>query len=141
MIPTFIDTNILVYAYDADAGDKHIKAKEVVSKCWETESGFTSIQVLQEFYVTITNPKKSTRPISLLSARDVIQTYHAWTVYRPAVEDILSASELSERYQFSFWDSLIIVAAQMSGATTLLSEDMQNGQQIGSIKIVNPFIG
>jgi predicted nucleic acid-binding protein len=139
MTPTFIDTNIIVYAYDADAGDKHIKARNILRECWEAESGIISTQVLQEFYVAITNVKKMTQPISSLAARDVIQTYHAWTVYRPAVEDILAASELSERYRYSFWDSLIIIAAQMSGVTTLFSEDMQHGQQIGSVKIINPF--
>jgi predicted nucleic acid-binding protein len=134
---TFIDTNILVYAYDADAGDKHIKAQAVVKECWENESGIISTQVLQEFYVTVT--RKLSSPIPPQDARDVIQTYRAWSMFRPTIEDIISSSELEQRYQLSFWDALIVIAAQVSGAAILVSEDLQDGQQIGSIKVANPF--
>jgi predicted nucleic acid-binding protein len=134
---TFIDTNILVYAYDADAGDKHIKAQAVVKECWENESGIISTQVLQEFYVTVT--RKLSSPIPPQAARDVIQTYRAWSMFRPTIEDIISSSELEQRYQLSFWDALIVIAAQVSGAAILVSEDLQDGQQIGSIKVANPF--
>lgn len=134
---TFIDTNILVYAYDMDAGVKHLKAKKLMQEYWETEDGVISTQVLQEFYVTVT--RKLPNPLSKQIARDVVQTYRAWHIYRPNIEDILTASEFEQRHQFSFWDGLIMVAAQMSGATTLITEDLQDGRQINSVKIVNPF--
>jgi predicted nucleic acid-binding protein len=134
---TFIDTNILVYAYDADAGEKHAKAREVLLNCWENESGCLSTQVLQEFYVTVTH--KLAKTVSPQEARAVIETYRAWPTYCITIDTILAASETEKRYQLSFWDSLIIVAAQMSGATSLLSEDLQTGQQIGTLKVINPF--
>ena len=134
---TFIDTNVLVYAYDADAGDKHAKAQEVVRDCWESEAGAISTQVLQEFYVTVT--RKLSKALPKQDARTVMQTYEAWPVYRPTVADIIAASELEQQHSLSFWDALIIVAAQKSGASTLISEDLQDGRQIGSLKIVNPF--
>ena len=135
---TFIDTNLLVYAYDADAGMKHTKAQKVLLDCWENESGCLSTQVLQEFYVTVTH--KLAKKIPPQEARAVIETYRAWPIFLPTIDDILSASEAEERYGFSFWDSLIIVAAQKLGAANLASEDLQDGQQIGSLKIINPLI-
>jgi predicted nucleic acid-binding protein len=137
MNQSFIDTNILVYAYDADAGAKHIKAKQLLKECWETETGVISTQVLQEFYVTVT--RKLPQPLSKQLARDVIQTYRAWNVYCPSIEDITAASELEQQHQFSFWDALIIIAAQMSGATTLVTEDLQDGRQVNGVTIVHPF--
>jgi predicted nucleic acid-binding protein len=134
---TFIDTNVLVYAYDADAGDKHSKAQAVVRDCWESETGAISTQVLQEFYVTVT--RKLPKPITKQDARVVMQTYEAWPVYRPSTADIIAASELEQQHSLSFWDALIIIAAQKSGASTLISEDLQDGRQIDSLKIVNPF--
>jgi predicted nucleic acid-binding protein len=134
---TFIDTNVFVYAYDADAGDKHVRAKAVLRDCWETESGALSTQVMQEFYVTVT--RKLSKTISKQAAREVVQTYEAWPVYHPAVEDIIAASELEEQHSLSFWDALIVVSAQKSGAAALVSEDLQDGRQIGSLKITNPF--
>ncbi len=134
---TFIDTNILVYAYDADAGTKHAKAQAILRECWETESGAISIQVLQEFYVTVT--RKLPRALPIQDARSIMQTYQVWPVHIPAVEDVIAASELEEQHQLSFWDALIVRAAQVSGATTLFSEDLQDGRQIGDLKIVNPF--
>jgi predicted nucleic acid-binding protein len=137
MNPIFIDTNVLVYAYDADAGVKHTKAQELLLDCWNNESGCLSTQVLQEFYVTVTH--KLAKRISPQEARTIIETYRAWPTFLPTVDDVLTASEIEERYGLSFWDSLIIVAAQKLGATSLVSEDLQDGQQIGHLKITNPF--
>jgi len=72
-------------------------------------------------------------------ARGVIDTYRAWPVHRPEVADVFVASELEERHQLSFWDALVIVSAQRSGARTLLSEDLQDGRRIGELLIINPF--
>lgn len=137
MIPSFVDTNILVYAHDTSAGDKHTKAKATLQDCWKKESGFISTQVLQEFYVTVT--RKLTKVLPKVKAREIIQDYTAWPVYQPTAEDIISASELEEKYQLSFWDALIVVTAQNSGTRILFSEDLQDGRQIGKIKVVNPF--
>lgn len=135
--PTFVDTNVLVYAYDADAGAKHQAARSHLEALWRNESGRMSTQVLQEFYVTVT--RKVSRPLPRRTARDVIATYRAWPVHRPDVDDIVAASELEERHQLSFWDSLIIVSAGRSGAGSLLTEDLQDGQTFEGLEIVNPF--
>ena len=136
---TFVDTNILVYAYDADAGIKHERARAVLVDLWNTKSGALSAQVLQEFYVTVT--RKLPKPLSKRAAREVIATYRAWPVYLPEVDDIVAASELEERHRLAFWDALIVVSAQRSGATALASEDLQDGRRIGDVTIVNPLTG
>jgi predicted nucleic acid-binding protein len=133
----FVDTNVLVYSYDADAGQKHDMARSVLIDLWGSGTGAVSTQVLQEFYVTVT--RKLPVPLLKRSARDVIETYRAWPVHRPGVDDMLMASQLEERHQLSFWDALVIVSAQRSGARTFLSEDLQHGRRIGELVIVNPF--
>ena len=135
--PTFVDTNVLVYAYDADSGNRHEVARTRLEALWEDESGLVSTQVLQEFYVTVT--RKLGRPMSRRAAREVIATYSAWPVHRPEVDDILEASELEERHRLSFWDALIVVAARRSGARELLTEDLQEGRRFDRLLVVNPF--
>ncbi len=133
----FLDTNVLIYAYDVDEKDKYEKAQTILRGCWEKENGTVSTQVLQEFYSAVTH--KIPKPLAKRDARDVVRTYQAWPMYSITVDDIIDASELEEQLRYSFWDSLIIVAAQKVGAELLYSEDMQDGQQIGSLRIVNPF--
>jgi predicted nucleic acid-binding protein len=135
----FVDTNILVYSYDIDAGDKRDVARAVLEEIWESRTGVVSTQVLQEFYVTVT--RKLRKPLSKTRAREVITTYQAWTVQQPHVDDIIAASELEERHKLSFWDALVITSAQRLDAQTLLSEDLQNGQRFGGLVIINPFMG
>ncbi len=135
--PTFVDTNVLIYAYDADAGAKHRSAQSRLQALWEDESGLMSTQVLQEFYVTVT--RKLSRPLARRTARGVVATYRAWPVHRPDVDDVVAASELEERHQLSFWDALIIVSARRSGARSLLTEDLQDGQRFDGLEVVSPF--
>jgi len=135
--PTFVDTNVLVYAYDADAGAKHESARSRLQALWQTESGLISTQVLQEFYVTVT--RKLSRPLLRRNARAVIATYGAWPVHRPDVDDVVAASDLEERHQLSFWDALIIVSARRSRAHLLLTEDLQDGQRFDGLEVVSPF--
>jgi len=133
----FLDTNVLVYAYDIDEGDKHKKAQTILRDCWNKENGAVSTQVIQEFYSAVT--RKIPKSLPKKGARDVVRTYQAWPMHSITVDDIIDASELEEKLKYSFWDSLIIVAAQRTGAELLFSEDMQDGQQIGTLRIVNPF--
>ena len=134
---TFVDTNVLVYAYDADAGAKHGTARQRLQHLWETESGLMSTQVLQEFYVTVT--RKLSSPLPRRTAREVVATYRAWPVHRPDVDDVVAASELEQRRQLSFWDALVIISAQRSGAHALLTEDLQDGQRFDELSVANPF--
>lgn len=133
----FVDTNVLVYSYDVDAGRKHDAARSLLIDLWRSRTGAVSTQVLQGFYVTVT--RKLPGPLAKRAARDIVDTYRAWPVHRPSVDDVVMASELEERHQLSFWDAMVIVSAQRSGAGRLLSEDLQDGQRIGELVIVNPF--
>jgi predicted nucleic acid-binding protein len=133
----FIDTNILVYAYDNDEKTKNTIAKQILLDCWENKSGIISTQVLQEFYVTIT--AKLSKKLSLYEARELIKDFLSWPIEQIAPHDIIDAMTLQERYKYSFWDSLIITLAQKSGAEILYSEDLQHGQRLGDLTIVNPF--
>lgn len=137
MNTVFVDTNVLVYAFDADSGNKFEKAQIILKDCWDKQSGSLSTQVLQEFYSTVT--KKLAKKIDKQFARDIIQTYRAWPVHQITPENIVEASEFEEQNKFSFWDSLIIIAAQKQGARILYSEDMQDGRKIGDLTIINPF--
>ncbi len=133
----FVDTNVLVYAYDIEAGAKHETARSVLLELWETRSGAMSTQILQEFYVTVT--RMLPRPLAKHAALGVLDTYRAWPVHRPGLDDVLAASELEARHQLSFWDALVVVSAERSGAATLLSEDLQAGRRFGQVVIHNPF--
>ena len=136
---TFVDTNVLVYAYDADAGARHQAARLQLEALWQNQSGLMSTQVLQEFYVTVT--RKLSRPLPRRTAREVITTYRAWPIHRPDVDDLVAASELEERHRLSFWDSMIVVSALRSGAASLLTEDLQDGRRFDGVEVVSPFRG
>lgn len=133
----FLDTNILVYAYDNDEKVKHQRAKDILLDCWDRQVGALSTQVLQEFYVTVT--AKLPKKLPIQEARAIVEEFLSWSVQQIAPQDIIAASELQGRYRYSFWDSLIITSAHKSGADTLYSEDLQDGQQIDGLSIVNPF--
>jgi predicted nucleic acid-binding protein len=134
----FIDTNILVYAFDHSAGRKHQIASQLVRECWENESGCLSIQVLQEFYVTLT--RKISKPIEPLLARQVISDLAEWRMRSPDVSDVLQAIDYQQAYRLSFWDAMILQSAVRLGCTQILTEDMNHGQVFGPVRVVNPFI-
>ena len=133
----FVDTNILIYAHDLDAGGKHERAAAVIRSLWESEAGVISVQVLQEFYVNIT--RKIAQPISPSKARGLISAYGVWHVESPTAETVITASEIQERNQLSFWDAMILATAVRSGAGVLLSEDLNHGQVVEGVRIENPF--
>jgi predicted nucleic acid-binding protein len=133
---SFIDTNVLVYADDSDAGAKQKIAIELIAQHRRAGTGVLSIQVLQEYFVTATkrlhiDPGIVRRKVELLAEFDVVA---------PGVDDILAAIDLHRLRGFSFWDALVVQSARQSGCSTLLSEDMQNERQIDGVRIVNPFV-
>ena len=134
----FIDTNILVYAHDATAGQKHETAKSLIQSLWYSREGKLSIQVLQEFYVTIT--RKIAYPYSTQEAAKIIEDLGAWHIHTPSVTNVLAAIEIQTRYQLSFWDSMIIHSAVTLGCGVLWTEDLNNGQIIHQTTIRNPFL-
>ena len=133
----FIDTNILIYAHDTEAGLKRERAAEVLLELWSTKLGVLSTQVLQEFYVNVT--RKIPVPLEKSTARDIVERYSVWPIVTIDSALILRASKIEERHQLSFWDSLIIAAAQKTNASKLLSEDLNAGQEIGGVLIENPL--
>lgn len=134
----FLDTNILVYAHDLDAGEKHEIAKDAVLELWESRSGVISTQVLQEFYITLT--RKISPSLKKTEARRILKNYFQWEFVINDAGTILQASEIEENYSISFWDALIVSAAFSKNAATILTEDLQHGQRVEGILIHNPFL-
>jgi predicted nucleic acid-binding protein len=133
----FVDTNILVYAHDAAAGDKHVRARALVEELWENRSGAVSTQVLQELAVNLR--RKAKKPLNAKATRDVISDYLTWQVVVNGSDSILEALEFEARYRLPFWDALIVHAAQVAGAEILYSEDLSDGQRYGTVRVKNPL--
>ena len=133
----FIDTNVLIYAYDLSQGVKHKKALALVETLWQSGNGCLSTQVLQEFYVNVT--RKSAKPLSPDQGAQIIRDFSNWHIHRPGADDIIAAIELHQRSQISFWDAMILRSAQQSNCEMVWSEDLSNQQKYGETKIVNPF--
>jgi predicted nucleic acid-binding protein len=132
-----VDTNVLVYAHDLDAGGRHGVAARLVAELWETRRAVISTQVLQEFYVNAT--RKIPSPLPRATARQIVKAYANWQTELVGPSEILLASELEEQDQLSFWDALIVAAALKGGASTILTEDMSARRRIADIRIENPF--
>ncbi len=133
----FIDSNILIYTDDAAFPEKQEIAMALLEEGWNTGNTILSTQVLQEYFSAVTrklgvSAETAQRKIELLACLDIVSIQH---------EDILRAIEIHRLYKFSFWDSLIIRMAQKTSCIILYSEDMQHGQKIGDVRIVNPFQG
>jgi len=133
----FVDTNILVYSHDVDAEQKHQIAQNILLELWKNRNGVLSVQVLQEFYVTMT--RKVLHPIPPNSVRNIIRDYFSWHIEINDLNSILIASRIGEDYKISFWDALIVAAALKAKADKILTEDLQAGQIIEGIPIENPF--
>jgi predicted nucleic acid-binding protein len=133
----FVDTNILVYAHDLSAGERHAKASAMIESLWEAETGVISTQVLQEFYVTVT--RKIRNPLKPDEAREIIRNYLAWPVQINDAEMTIWASEIEEKNCLSFWDALIVAAALRLQAQKIITEDLNHGQIIEGILVENPL--
>ncbi len=134
---TFVDTNVLIYAHDVDAGRKHEVAEHLLRTLWEERAGILSTQVLQEFYVNAT--RKIRKPLTKAKARGVVDTYAAWCVDGITANDLSAAFQIEDQARVGFWDALIIAVAARAGARRLVSEDLNAGQSIAGITIHNPF--
>ncbi len=134
---TFVDTNVLVYAHDLKAGASHDAARMRVEQLWETRSGVVSTQVLQELYAVVT--PKTAVPITVSAARQLVKDYLAWECVVNDADAIVAAFDFESRYRISFWDALIVNAANAAGADVLLTEDLSPGQRYGDVVVENPF--
>lgn len=135
---SFLDTNVLVYAFDTDAGEKQTRAQRLMEV--EAAEGrlVLSTQVLQEFYVAVT--RKLARPLSAGEAEAAVREFALLPVIQVDVEMVVASIARSRSAGFSLWDSLIVEAALAGGATRLYTEDLQHGQRISEMEIVNPFM-
>jgi predicted nucleic acid-binding protein len=133
----FVDTNILMYAHDAAGGAKHDQARALVEELWRDRSGVVSTQVLQELCVNLR--RKAARPVDLATTRKIVADYLTWNVVTNTAESILEALEIEKQYRISFWDALVVQAAETSGATVLYSEDLSDGQSYRGVRVVNPL--
>jgi predicted nucleic acid-binding protein len=134
----FVDTNILLYAHDAATGEKHLRARRLLERLWDSGGGVLSTQVLQELCVNLR--RKAGKPLSVDQVRLLIRDYSTWEVVTNSSASILKALDLEMRYKISFWDALIIQAAEEAGASILYSEDLATGQRYGALRVVNPLI-
>ena len=131
----FIDTNVFVYADDAGAKTKRVRAREMLSELIRDRRAVVSTQVMQEYYAAAIKklrlpPNKARSRVERLSRLDTI-------VIRPAI--ILAAIDLHRLHSLSFWDALVVKSASIAGCARLLSEDLADGQVIDGVKIENPF--
>ena len=133
----FVDANVLVYAFDSSAARKQQAAKQLLERLWEDGSGCVSVQVLQEFFVTIT--KKVPKPLPVDDAKARIREFAAWNVFAPKADDIVAAIDLHTQAKIGFWDAMVVLAAAESECEVLWTEDLNDGQFMRGVRIRNPF--
>jgi predicted nucleic acid-binding protein len=133
----FVDTNILVYAHDASGGTKREVAANLLTRLWESGYGCLSIQVLQEFFVTVT--LKVPHPLRPHEARAVVESFSRWAIHAPGPTDVLAAIDLQQAHRTGFWDAMVLNSAAEMGCHTLWSEDLQSGRVYDGVRVQNPF--
>ena len=134
----FADTNIWLYARDVSDPQKCEIARQWLSRLWEDASGRTSMQVLSEYYVNVT--KRVANPIRSEDAWEEVSDMLAWSPQ--PIDDAVHhrAREVERRYRLSWWDCLIVAAAQIQNCSTLLTEDLQDGMIMSGLRVQNPFV-
>lgn len=133
----FVDTNVFVYGRDRTDEAKHGQALDWLVALWQARAGRLSWQVLQEYYVTVT--RKLEPPRERGDAREDIAALSTW---RPRSLDFATMDlgwEIENRFGLSWWDALIVASAKMGGCTHLLTEDLQDGQELDGLIVVSPF--
>lgn len=138
MIPrVFVDTNVLVYLRDSTDPDKQRRAAEWMAHLWESGSGRLSLQVLQEYYVTMT--QKLEPGLTAEEAREDVVALGTWGPVATDMDLLESGWAEQDRYGLSLWDALIVAAARRLGCAVLLTEDLQDGQDLRGVVARNPF--
>jgi len=133
----FVDTNILLYARDASEPEKQMVAAQRLDALWEARSGRISVQVLNEFFVNVT--RKLDPGLSTEEAWDDVEALSAWNPLPINMALLQRGYHAQHRYGLSWWDSLIVSAAEATGCTTILSEDLADGADYFGITVENPF--
>jgi predicted nucleic acid-binding protein len=133
----FVDTNVLLYAYDPAAGHRHDRAADLLGRLWSERIGAISVQVLQEFFVNAT--RKVAAPVTPEAAIDRLRSLSRWRVHSPLADDVVAAATLSHRHRLSFWDAMIVRSAAELRCGVLWSEDLNDGQIVEGVRVRNPF--
>ena len=137
--PAFVDTNVLVYAFDKGESSRRDIARRLLEKLIDEDRIRLSTQVLQEFFVAVT--RKARRLCPTAQALALLEDFTAWPLFVVDYPAIRDAARLAEDTSLSFWDALIVVSASRSGAARLYTEDLNHGQTILGVEITNPFLG
>jgi predicted nucleic acid-binding protein len=135
--PCFVDTNVLVYAFEKSSSVKKQTARRLVTELMDTDRLRLSTQVLQELFVTLT--RKAAVPCTGEEALGVLEDLAAWPLTVVDFAVIRAAAGLSGKARLSFWDSLVVVSAAKSGSSVLYTEDLNDGQEILGVRVANPF--
>ena len=139
MDANWLARRVLIYAHDRSTAAKHDRARLLVERLWTSGEGVLSTQVLQELCFNLR--RKVARPLPVEEVRRLIQDYLSWEIVVNTPESVIQALEIEVRYKVSFWDALVLHAAESSGAAILYSEDLSAGQRYGAIQVVNPLVG
>jgi predicted nucleic acid-binding protein len=134
----FIDSNVLVYAFDRTAGRKNERARELLEALWSSGGGCLSMQILQEFFVTVTG--RIPKPLSHEEAVRRVAHYSEWHVHEPGRRDLLAAIDLRRGLRISFWDAMVVHSAKRMDCSVLWTEDLNDGQRYGGVLARNPFV-
>ena len=133
----FVDTNVFVYAKQAAETTKQPLAASWLERLWEEQSGRTSVQVLNEYYTTMT--RKIKPPLPAADAWDDVKSLLVWNPQPMDLELLHRGRDIEQRYRLSWWDSLIVAAAQLQNCCLLLTEDLQDRAVYGGVTVRNPF--
>lgn len=133
----FLDTSVLLYAYDPSSGEKHRAARDLVLSLARSSDAAASVQVLHEFYVNAVS--KIAEPLTPSAARDRLRAFSRWPLHAPLTHDVLAATTIAEDHQLSFWDAMILRSAEQLGCGVLWSEALNHGQVVAGVEIRSPF--
>jgi predicted nucleic acid-binding protein len=133
----FVDTNVILYSVDSSEPEKQPVARSWLRALWQARAGRLSVQILQEFYANVTRLKSG---LDQIEARAAVETLGSWNPLTIDPSLLNAAWDIEDRFGFAFWDSLIVAAAHRTGCTHLLTEDLQDGQIVDGLTIVDPFL-
>jgi predicted nucleic acid-binding protein len=136
--PCFVDANVLVYAHNPAEPLKQAVARDLVRNLWATMTGRTSIPVLNEFYVVVT--RKLSLPLAQHDAWAEVEEFFRWKPQALNIELEQRARQIEARYRLSWWDCLVVAAAQLQGCSLLYTEDLQHAASFDGARVVNPFV-
>ena len=135
--PVFVDANVLIYTVDSNEADKKLRASRWIDWLWREQAGRTSMQVLSEYYVVATRKLKPVLPAD--RAWNDVKSLLAWQPQPIDAALLQCAHEIEQRYRLSWWDSMVVAAAQLQDCALLLTEDLQDGAVFDSVTVRSPF--